>query len=66
MFTLYRDARAHALAQANATGFSHGIEKVTMFGKGWRVFPLPRPENRFGFELRCEVVDPTVQRAVRT
>lgn len=36
-----------------------GIEKANEFGKtGYRVKLLPNKENRFGWELRCEVVSP--------
>jgi hypothetical protein len=34
-----------------------GIEKNTMFPTHtYRVFMLPRRENRCGYELRCEVI----------
>lgn len=33
-----------------------GIEKVY---NGFTTFGLPRPANRYGFELRCEVVRPS-------
>lgn len=51
----YVAARAEAQAKANATGLDHGIEANDVF-KTWRVFMLPRRENRYGHELRCEVV----------
>ena len=56
-FDKYEEARAVAQEQANNMQLSFGIEKLN--GK-WRVFMLPKPENRQGFELRCEVVDPTI------
>ncbi len=49
----YDVVRAEAQAKANATGFDHGVEKDAF---GYRSFMLPRRENRYGFELRCEAV----------
>lgn len=49
----YREARAKAQRTANATGYDFGIER-NLFG--WSVFMLPKRENRYGHELRCEVV----------
>ena len=51
----YQEARRLAQEKANETNLDFGIEKVW---DGFRVFMLPNPENRFGFELRCEVVKP--------
>jgi hypothetical protein len=51
----YDVARAAMQAAANADGFDRGIEANDLF-KEWRIFTLPRRENRTGFELRCEVV----------
>lgn len=49
----YNTARAEAQANANETGFDFGLERL---GKSWRVFMLPQKRNRYGYELRCEVV----------
>ena len=49
----YKQVRATAQAQANLDGFDRGVEKNAF---GYRAFMLPRKENRYGFELRCEVV----------
>ena len=49
----YRAARAAAQARANALGFDHGLERDAF---GWRTFMLPARQNRYGHELRCEVV----------
>ena len=49
----YREARDEAQKQADATGFDHGIERNAF---GFRVFMLPQRQNRYGHELRCEVV----------
>lgn len=51
----YLAARAEAQAKANETGYDYGLEANDLF-KQWRVFMLPRKENRAGHELRCEVV----------
>lgn len=52
----YESARAAAQAAANEDGFDRGVEKL---GTRWRFFMLPQKRNRFGFELRCEVVSCT-------
>jgi hypothetical protein len=49
----YQAIRAQAQAAANADGYDRGVEKL---GDRWRSFMLPQVRNRFGFELRCEVV----------
>jgi hypothetical protein len=51
----YLAARDEAQAKANETGYDYGLEANDIF-KQWRVFMLPRKENRTGHELRCEVV----------
>lgn len=61
----YRAARAAAQARANALGFDHGLERSPYSPGGWRSFMLPERQNRYGHELRCEVVyaeGPNVQR----
>lgn len=59
-FKTYEEARAFAQQRANASGISQGLEKNTALpGYGpWVVHILPRKENRYGWELLCEVVDP--------
>jgi hypothetical protein len=51
----WRAARDKAQAAANADGMDRGLERNDVF-KEFRVFILPRRENRTGHELRCEVV----------
>lgn len=51
----YRAARAEAQAKANADGFDRGLEANDLF-KSWNVFMLPGKSNRYGHEVRCEVV----------
>lgn len=53
----WKEARETAQALANKLGFDHGIERNDFF-KTFRVFILPRRENRYGHERMCEVVSP--------
>ena len=53
----YEAARAEAQKTANATGMDVGLELNPIF-KTWSSRLLPRRENRYGHELRCEVVSP--------
>lgn len=55
-FTEYKDAFAYAQKEANASGMSRGIEKPIPPYRQWSVITLPRPQNRNGHELRCQVV----------
>lgn len=55
-FKTYKEAFAHAQKEANASGMSRGIEKPVPPYNEWNVITLPRPQNRFGHELRCQVV----------
>ena len=52
----YYERRAEAQARANVTGCDHGLERC--FFNDYMIHMLPRRENRYGFELRCEVVMP--------
>lgn len=55
-FQDWHDAHAYAQAKANETGLSVGIER---FGKdGFNVRFIPKPQFRFGCDLRCEAVEP--------
>ena len=51
----YLFAKAGAQAAANADGYDRGLECNPLM-KEWMVYMLPRRENRYGHELRCEVV----------
>ena len=51
----YKEVRAEAQASANRFGYDYGVE---LLGDRYRSFMLPRRENRYGHELRCEVVHP--------
>lgn len=51
----YREARQAAQAAANADGYDRGLERNDLF-KSFSFHMLPRRENRYGHELRVEVV----------
>lgn len=53
--TAYIAARAKAQAAANADGFDRGLEVNEIF-REYTIRMLPQRRNRFGHELRCEVV----------
>lgn len=53
----YKAVRAEAQTRANETGADYGVERNDLMHE-WSFFMLPRPENRYGFERRCEVVQP--------
>lgn len=57
METEYVAARERAQKVANATGMDVGLELNRLL-KIWTYRLLPRKENRYGYELRCEVVSP--------
>src|ERR1700730_13490339 len=58
-FENYFDAHSYALELAKTLGRETGIEKAKEFGRhGFNVHHLPNPENRSGFELKCEIVRP--------
>ena len=61
-FSCYRDAYDAARAAAIRTGSDIGIERS---GEGYLIYPLPRPSQRSGHELRCEVVSPGSPRISR-
>jgi len=53
----YLEAHAEAMAKADATGFDYGIERNRYYPGGFAPpFLLPKACNRYGHELRCEVV----------
>lgn len=55
----YRGARAGAQELADRDGFDIGIWPNEIF-RCWTTQTLPRRENRFGHEARCEVVSCSV------
>ena len=60
--TSYNDwkaAHTAAVELARSLGREVGLYKTTEYGKTvYQVINLPKPENRQGFELRCEIVRP--------
>ncbi len=60
MYDTYEEAHCRAVLKARRLNIDVGIEKVKPFGRtAYAVRLLPRPENRCGWELRCEVVTPS-------
>lgn len=58
-FDTYEEAYYFASTRANASRLSQGIARAVEFGKvGYNVSFLPKPGKRFGWELRCEAVEP--------
>ena len=60
-FREYRDAFNYAVEWADKRNADCGIEKVKCpFARRemFNVHFLPKPQNRYGFELRCQVVRP--------
>jgi hypothetical protein len=53
----YTKVREEAQARANRLGIAVGLQ-WDAFTQRWTTFLLPKPENRTGRELRCEVVEP--------
>ena len=60
VFSDYKDAYKEAQIYANRLMRPMAIEKATEYGRVvFRVKMLPiKPSDRFGWETRCEVVDP--------
>lgn len=63
VFSFYDVAVATARQLASAHQRPYGIERAREYGKDvWRVKMLPKdPRKRFGWELRCEVVEPEIK-----
>lgn len=64
-FDSYEEAKAYAQCMADASGCQdYGIERVDWLSgrEDYVVRMLPRPENSYGYELRCERVRPTKPR----
>lgn len=58
--TDWKAAHTAAAQLARLLGRETGIEKAVEFGKTvYLVHSLPKPQNRCGFELRCETVRPS-------
>lgn len=60
IFRTYEQARHRAQELANILGRETGIEaRKGHYEPGYSVHTLPKFENRYGFELRLEIVEPT-------
>ena len=59
-FAIYADARRAAQSDSDRLGRPMGIERACEFGREvFRVQMIPEdPQQRFGWETRCEVVEP--------
>ena len=57
-FKTYEEAFKVAQESANKMGMSYGLEKGGIRGDESTVFLLPQVRNRYGHELRCQVVYP--------
>ena len=58
-FTDWKAAHTAAVLLARELKRDVGIWRQEEFGRdGYNIRSLPRPENRYGHELRCEVVSP--------
>ncbi len=59
----YTEAHRYAVEVARSLGgrIEVGLEKFSEYGRpGYRAgFHLPKAENRYGFEARCEVIKAT-------
>ncbi len=59
-FRDWKEAHSAAVELARKLNRDVGILKAKEYSSTvFQVFSLPKPENRYGFELRCEVVHPT-------
>lgn len=60
-FTSWRESHSFAQAAANQLGRDMGIERMCEYGHTvFNTRILPMPKNRYGHELRCEIVEPEV------
>lgn len=62
-YETYEEASQAAQAYVNHFNVELGIEASYAYagapkGSAWAVWQLPHPQNRFGRDLRCEVVRP--------
>jgi hypothetical protein len=58
-FSDWKEAHTAAVHLARQLGREVGVYKTKEYSSTvYQVIHLPKPENRQGFELRCEVVGP--------
>jgi hypothetical protein len=59
-FPDWKEAHTAAVILARQLGREVGLLKAKEYSREvFQVIHLPRPENRQGFELRCEIVRPS-------
>lgn len=59
-FTTWKEAHTAAVHLARLLKHDVGIWRAKEIGRdGFNIRSLPRPENRYGHELQCEVVSPS-------
>jgi hypothetical protein len=59
-FSNYNEAAREGRKYARYLGREVGMEKANEYGKTvYNVKPIPKPENRYGHELRMEILKPT-------
>jgi hypothetical protein len=59
-FSTWKEAHTAAVKLARFLNHDVGIWRAVEFGRdGFNIRSLPRPKNRYGHELRCEVVSPS-------
>jgi hypothetical protein len=62
----YEAAYEYAREKSTLTRHPYGIERNRYVAGGFTTFMLPiRPDQRFGHELRCQVVEPDSPRVER-
>lgn len=58
-YATWKAAHTAAVLLARQLKREVGILRQEEFGfDGYNLYSLPQPKNRYGFELRCEVVRP--------
>lgn len=58
-FATWKEAHTAAVLLARQLNRDVGLWRAVEFGKeGFNIRSLPNPENRYGHDLKCEVVGP--------
>jgi hypothetical protein len=60
-YKTWKEAHTEAVKLARLIGHDVGLWAGKEYGIGpmvYKIRSLPKPENRYGYELRCEVVTP--------
>lgn len=65
VYNNYDEAFNAAIDLSNLCKIDVGLEKAIEFNrKVYRIFMLPKKENRCGFELRCQVIIPNTPKSM--